>query len=46
MIEETPWLREAHDESQARRNVGILFNANRLDTETLKYPLDAVGEGR
>jgi RNA polymerase sigma factor (sigma-70 family) len=34
MLEETPWLREAKDESQARRNVGILFDANRLDTET------------
>ena len=36
MIEETPWLREAQDESQARRNVGILFDANRLDTETAR----------
>ncbi|MEI6972476.1 MAG: alpha-2-macroglobulin family protein, partial [bacterium] len=34
MLEETPWLREAKDESQARRNVGILFDANHLDTET------------
>jgi RNA polymerase sigma factor (sigma-70 family) len=34
MIEETPWLRQANDESQARRNVGILFDANRLDNET------------
>jgi len=34
MIEETPWLRQAQDESQARRNVGILFDANRLDSET------------
>ena len=33
MIEETPWLRQAQAESQARRNVGILFDANRLDTE-------------
>jgi hypothetical protein len=33
-LEETPWLREAQDESQARRNVGILFDANRLDSET------------
>jgi hypothetical protein len=36
MIEETPWLRQAQDESQARRNVGILFDANRLDTETAR----------
>ncbi|MFZ4396148.1 MAG: alpha-2-macroglobulin family protein [Kiritimatiellia bacterium] len=34
MLEETPWLREAKDESQSRRNVGILFDANRLDDET------------
>jgi hypothetical protein len=34
MIEETPWLRQANSESQARRNVGILFDANRLDHET------------
>jgi len=34
MIEETPWLRQAQSESQARRNVGILFDANRLDDET------------
>ncbi len=33
-IEETPWLRQAHRESQARRDIGILFDANRLDTET------------
>jgi hypothetical protein len=34
MLEETPWLQQAQDESQARRNVGILFDANRLDDET------------
>jgi uncharacterized protein YfaS (alpha-2-macroglobulin family) len=34
MIEETPWLREAADESTARRNVGLLFDANRLDGES------------
>lgn len=34
MIEETPWLREAKTESQSRRNVGLLFDANRLDEET------------
>jgi len=33
MIEETPWLVQAQDESQARRNVGLLFDANRLDSE-------------
>jgi hypothetical protein len=34
MIEETPWLRQAQNESQARRNVGILFDDNRLNYET------------
>jgi uncharacterized protein YfaS (alpha-2-macroglobulin family) len=34
MIEETPWLRQAQNESQARRNIGILFDDNRLDYET------------
>jgi uncharacterized protein YfaS (alpha-2-macroglobulin family) len=34
LLEETPWLREADAESQARRNVGLLFDANRLATET------------
>ncbi len=36
MIEETPWLRQAQNESQSRRNVGILFDANRLDDETAR----------
>ncbi len=34
MLEETPWYAEAQDESQARRNVGILFDQNRLQSET------------
>jgi len=34
MLEETPWVREAKGESQARRNVGILFDDNRLNDET------------
>jgi hypothetical protein len=33
LLEETPWLRQANNESQARKNVGILFDANRLDNE-------------
>jgi uncharacterized protein YfaS (alpha-2-macroglobulin family) len=33
MIEETPWLRQAEQESQARRNVGLLFDDNRMDEE-------------
>ncbi|TWU43379.1 MG2 domain protein [Novipirellula aureliae] len=34
MLEETPWVRQADNESQARRNVAILFEQNRLDDET------------
>ncbi|MCG8653622.1 MAG: MG2 domain-containing protein, partial [Pirellulales bacterium] len=34
LVEETPWYRQAQAESQARRNVGILFDINRLRSET------------
>jgi uncharacterized protein YfaS (alpha-2-macroglobulin family) len=34
ILEETPWLRQAQAESQARKNVGILFDENRLWDET------------
>ncbi|MEQ1830597.1 MAG: alpha-2-macroglobulin family protein, partial [Pirellula sp.] len=34
MIEETPWLRNSDRESESRRNVGILFDDNRLADET------------
>jgi uncharacterized protein YfaS (alpha-2-macroglobulin family) len=34
MVEETPWLRQAQSESQGRKNVGILFDDNRLNSET------------
>ncbi|MFT4550872.1 MAG: hypothetical protein ACI9MB_004853, partial [Verrucomicrobiales bacterium] len=33
MLEETPWFRQAMNESQARKNVGILFENNRLESE-------------
>ena len=33
MLEETPWLRDAADEATARRNVGLLFDDNRLSSE-------------
>ena len=33
-LEETPWVRQAISESQARKNVGILFDQNRLNDET------------
>lgn len=36
MIEETPWLRDAKRESEGRRNIGILFDGNRLDAETTR----------
>ena len=36
MLEETPWVRQAAAESQARRNVGILLDANRLRDETAR----------
>jgi 5-hydroxyisourate hydrolase-like protein (transthyretin family) len=35
-LEETPWVVDAIDESQARRNVGILFDQNRLSDETAR----------
>jgi hypothetical protein len=31
---ETPWVRQSMNESQARKNVGILFDENRLKSET------------
>ncbi len=36
LIEETPWLRRAKSESEARRNVGLLFDTNRLDDEAAR----------
>jgi uncharacterized protein YfaS (alpha-2-macroglobulin family) len=33
VLEESPWLRQAQAESQARKNVGVLFDDNRLDYE-------------
>ncbi|MCX5644822.1 MAG: MG2 domain-containing protein [Phycisphaerae bacterium] len=32
-LEETPWVQQAVSESEARRNVGILFDQNRLTDE-------------
>lgn len=34
LLDETPWVRQAVAESQQRRNVGILFEENRLNAET------------
>jgi tetratricopeptide (TPR) repeat protein len=36
LLEETPWLRHAQRESEARRNVGALFDANRLEAEAAR----------
>lgn len=36
MLEETPWLQDAVKESEARRNVGVLFDGNRLDAEAAR----------
>ena len=33
LLEETPWVRQAGKESEARRNVGVLFDGNRLNQE-------------
>ncbi len=33
MLEESPWLQQAESESQARKNVGVLFDDNRLGSE-------------
>ena len=50
MIEETPWWRQAKNESEARRNVGILFDDNRLNNETTatlkKLEEMQLGDGR
>ena len=44
MLEETPWVREAQQESEARRNVGILFDDNRLNEETGRDAAQAGGD--
>lgn len=33
LLEESPWLQQARNESQARRDVGVLFDDNRLTAE-------------
>jgi hypothetical protein len=43
LLEETPWLRDATQESERRRNVGLLFDGNRLDEETARI-LQQLGE--
>jgi uncharacterized protein YfaS (alpha-2-macroglobulin family) len=36
VLEETPWVRQAQAESRQRKNVGILFDDNRLNEETAR----------
>ncbi|MFM8274831.1 MAG: alpha-2-macroglobulin family protein, partial [Gemmata sp.] len=36
VLEETPWVRQAQAESAARKNVGTLFDDNRLNAETAR----------
>lgn len=36
LLEETPWLAEAEDQSEARRRVALLFEQNKLDQELSK----------
>ncbi len=36
MLEETPWVCQAQSDSQARRNLGHLFDDNRLNRETVR----------
>ncbi|MFM2220281.1 MAG: hypothetical protein RLZZ553_29 [Verrucomicrobiota bacterium] len=43
MIEETPWLRDANSETESRRNIGVLFDDNRLEAE-MSRALKRLGE--
>jgi hypothetical protein len=36
LLDETPWLREATNEAEARRRVGLLFDENHMDYELEK----------
>jgi hypothetical protein len=50
MLEETPWVVQGESESEARRNVGILFDDNRMNSETenhaRKLAQMQLGDGR
>ncbi len=43
MLEETPWVQQALKESSSRKNVGVLFDGNRLEKETARV-LRKLGE--
>jgi uncharacterized protein YfaS (alpha-2-macroglobulin family) len=50
MLEETPWVRDAADQRQNRRNLGLLFDAERLDEQAAatlrKLAERQLGDGR
>lgn len=50
VLEESPWVQEAQSESQSRRNVGILFDQNRLNDEIARALAEInerqLGDGR
>lgn len=43
LLEETPWLRQAQKESEARRRIGVLFEENQVRNE-LERSLKKLGE--
>ena len=49
LVEETPWLVQANKETEARHNVGVLFDDNRLNDElgrlAKKIADDQLGDG-
>ncbi len=45
MLEETPWYAQAQSESQSRRDVGVLFDQNRLESE-IKRSLAKLAESQ
>ena len=44
LLQESPWVRQAESESQSRRNVGILFDTNRLNDETSRALAELVAQ--
>jgi uncharacterized protein YfaS (alpha-2-macroglobulin family) len=46
LIEETPWLRDAAKETEQRRSAGLLFDANRLDSEAARVLTQLAGMQR
>lgn len=44
LLQESPWVRQAESESQSRRNVGVLFDTNRLNDETARALAELVNQ--